>query len=389
MRKMQTISADSHTGSKPLVLYIKNLAPTSSTHNGCCSATQTSLLKGQADAAEGSATPREPMHGLRLIIKEDALPLREQPKFEALTEVARRGLLAAETWQSNRPHISLKTTIDVPLLGTAIEQNGDGLLEDSLTPVGWPLHLDGAVKQRCVHRTTTLQELDDLLSAYDMKRDLVEINYKAAQWSHRAVWNQWYMEPKRDYNLGQLWADHTTDILVIQKVTSSREVTLDDIQRVAAVAASKPTAQLPESVFLRVLETSEAIRAPPQTGSHSQRATEEYERNICENKAFAILNSQAGKTEIIKKDGGEMLVAIALDKPLADVKELVEDHTRLIAEIMQILQDKQAHPVLAQMVNPDVRDDLPISEFATASSASGSSRTRKRTQPNEPHDRFQ
>ena len=30
-------------------------------------------------AADGSATPREPMHGLRLIIKEDALPLREQP----------------------------------------------------------------------------------------------------------------------------------------------------------------------------------------------------------------------------------------------------------------------------------------------------------------------
>ena len=35
--------------------------------------------------------------------------------------------------------------------------------------------------------------------------------------------------------------------------------------------------------------------------------------SICENKAFAILNeSQAGKMEIIKKDGGEMLVAIAL-----------------------------------------------------------------------------
>ena len=84
-----------------------------------------------------------------------------------------------------------------------------------------------------------------------------------------------------------------------------------------------------------------------------------------------------------------MLVAIALDKPLADVKELVEDPTRLIAEIMQILQDKQAHPVLAQMVNPDVRDDLPISELATASSASGSSHPRRRTQPNEPYDRFQ
>ena len=98
-------------------------------------------------------------------------------------------------------------------------------------PVGWPLHLDGAVK-RCVHRTTTLQELDDLLSAYDMKRDLVEINYKAAQWSHTAVWNQWYMEPKRGYHLGQLWADHATDLT--KKVTNSTEVTLDDIRRVAA-----------------------------------------------------------------------------------------------------------------------------------------------------------
>jgi hypothetical protein len=31
-----------------------------------------------------------------------------------------------------------------------------------------------------------------------------------------------------------------------------------------------------------------------------------------------------------------------------------------------VLKDKQSHPVIAQMVNPDVRDDLPISEFATA-----------------------
>ena len=146
-------------------------------------------------AADGSSTTREPMHGLRLIMKEDALPLREQPNFEALAEVARRGLLAVETWQRNRPHISLKTTIDVLLLGTVIEQNGDGLLEDSLVPVGWPLHLDGAVKQRC--------------SAYDMKRDLLEFNYKAAQWSHRAVWNQWYMEPKRGH-LGQLWVDQAS-----------------------------------------------------------------------------------------------------------------------------------------------------------------------------------
>ena len=57
----------------------------------------------------------------------------------------------------------------MPLLGTVIEQNGDGCLEDSLMPVGWPLHLDGAVKQRYIHRAT-LRELDELLQAYDMKK---------------------------------------------------------------------------------------------------------------------------------------------------------------------------------------------------------------------------
>ena len=100
----------------------------------------------------------------------------------------------------------------------------------------------------------------------------------------------------------------------------------------------------------------------------------EQQYGVSVRKAFAIFNkSQAGKTEIIKKDRGEMLVAIALDKPL----EVVENPTRLIAEIMQILEDKQAHPVLAQMVNPDVRDDQPISELASASSASGSSQPEK------------
>jgi hypothetical protein len=56
---------------------------------------------------------------------------------------------------------------------------------------------------------------------------------------------------------------------------------------------------------------------------------------------------------------------------------------------MQILKDKQSHPVIAQMVKPDVRHDLPISEFATASSSSGGSRTQRSTQPNEQQDKFQ
>jgi hypothetical protein len=41
------------------------------------------------------------------------------------------------------------------------------------------------------------QELADLLSIYDMKRDLLELNFKAAQWTCGAVWNRWYMTPYR------------------------------------------------------------------------------------------------------------------------------------------------------------------------------------------------
>ena len=110
-----------------------------------------------------------------------------------------------DTWKCKRAQVSLKATIDVPMLGTIIEQNGDGLLEDSHMPVGWPLHIDGAVRQCCIHRAATCQELDDMLKEYDMKRDSVEINRDAPQWSHNAVWNRRYMEPKTGYTLRQLW----------------------------------------------------------------------------------------------------------------------------------------------------------------------------------------
>jgi hypothetical protein len=57
--------------------------------------------------------------------------------------------------------------------------------------------------------------------------------------------------------------------------------------------------------------------------------------------AVAILNKmQAGRSALIKKDGGEMLVAIVLDKPLAAAKALVDDPPALVKEIMQIMKDK-------------------------------------------------
>ena len=77
-----------------------------------------------------------------------------------------------------------------PVRDINFHKNGDGLLEESHMPTGWPLHIDGAVRQRCIHRDTALLELDDLLSEYDMKRDLAKINRKAPQWSHKAVLEQ-------------------------------------------------------------------------------------------------------------------------------------------------------------------------------------------------------
>ena len=135
------------------------------------------------------------------------LPATDQPQFQSLELLAGRGLLAPDTWKCKRAQVSLKATIDVPMLGTIIEENGDGLLEDSHMPVGWPLHIDGAVRQCCIHRAASLQELDDMLKEYDMKRDSVEINRDAPQWSHHAVWNRKYMEPNPGYTLEQLWAD--------------------------------------------------------------------------------------------------------------------------------------------------------------------------------------
>ena len=100
--------------------------------------------------------------------------------------VAEKGLLAPDAWNCKKLQVSLKATMDVPMLGTIIENNGDSL-DDSHMPIGWLLLIDGAVRQCCVHRYSTVQ---DMLQAYDLEKNSVEINRKASQWSHYAVWNR-------------------------------------------------------------------------------------------------------------------------------------------------------------------------------------------------------
>ena len=129
------------------------------------------------------------------------------------------------------------------------------------------------------------------------------------------------------------------------------------------------TPSLPDSQFLQALGTRGVQAVPPQTSLLTLRAKKDWERSNCENKAVAILNQmQAGKKALIKKDAGEMLLAIVLDKPLAEAQALVQDSDAFMRAITQIMQSKQSHPVIARMLNPDVRDDLPPSAHATGSS---------------------
>ena len=108
---------------------------------------------------------------------------------------------------------------------------------------------------------------------------------------------------------------------------------------------------MPESAFILALGTPALRTVPPQTGSLAQRATEEWERNLCENKAVAILEQMQAGRPALKKDGEEMLIAIALDRPLAEAKALVEAPGAFIQAITRIMQDKQNHPVIAQMIS--------------------------------------
>ena len=79
-----------------------------------------------------------------------------------------------------------------------------------------------------------------------------------------------------------------------------------------------------------------------------------------ENKAVAILAEvQAGRPTIIHKDGGEMLTAIVLDRPLAEAKALVDDPAVFTREMTRILCEKQNHPLIAQMMKPAESGDPP------------------------------
>ena len=79
---------------------------------------------------------------------------------------------------------------------------------------------------------------------------------------------------------------------------------------------------------------------------------------------------QAGRPALIQKDGGEMLIAIVLDRPLAEAKALVDDPAAFTREMTRILLAKQSHPLIAQMIKPAGSGDPPPSSSTASSTGS-------------------
>ena len=311
----------------------------------------------------GDPSSFQPMHGLKLVVKEDVVPQEQMPHFPAVEKLAANGLLAVETWNNKRAMINFKATIEVPMLGTMIESCGD-TLDESHMPLGWPMSIDGAVRQFCMHKRDTIQELNGMLAEFNLQRSSVENNRNTTLWSHNSVWNKKYMDPHPGYTLQQLW--DASEHYICRKASRSREVTEEAILQMVRELQHLPRASPPNNLFIQCLGRPQREQAPPQNAALTRRALEEWERTLCENKAVAILEKlQEGRPTLFQKDGGAMLIAIVLDRPLQEAQDLVDQPLQFLQEIKRVLDDQKSHPVLERMLRT-IQGDA-IKQEATSS----------------------
>ena len=154
-----------------------------------------------------------------------------------------------------------------------------------------------------------------------------------------------YMEPKLGYTLKQLWED--SEPTISKKTTTSCEIQTNDVLRAVAAIQNFSSPTPPDSPFLRALGTTAALKAPPQTDTLRWRNG----NALCENKL--------GRPTINHKDGGEMLIVIVLDRPLAEAKALVDDPAAFTRETTRILREKQSHPIPQMMKLAESSDPPP------------------------------
>ena len=148
------------------------------------------------------------------------MPQQQMPHFPALEKLAANGFLSVETWNNKRAMLNFKATAKVPMLGTMIESCGD-TLDESHMPLGWPLSIDGAVRQFCMHKHATIEDLNDMLAEFNLQRSS-EINGNTTLWSHNSAWNKKYMDPYPGHTLQQLW--DASEHYICRKASKSREI---------------------------------------------------------------------------------------------------------------------------------------------------------------------
>ena len=294
------------------------------------------------------STSFQPMHGLKLVIKEDVMPQEQMPDFPALEKLAANGFLAVETWNNKRAVLNFKATVEIPMLGTMIESCGD-TLDESHMPLGWPMSIDGAVRQFCMHKRDTIQELNSMLAEFNLQRSSVEINRNTTLWAHNAVWNKKWMDPYPGHTLKQLW--DASEHYICRKSARTREIPEEAIRQMIRGLQHLPPANPPDNLFVQNLGKPQRDQAPPQNVALTRRAVEEWERTLCENKAIAILDKlQEGRPALFQKDGGAMLIAIVLDRPLQEAQDLVDQPHQFLQEIKKVLDDQKTHPILERML---------------------------------------
>ena len=164
------------------------------------------------------------------------------------------------------------------MLGTIIESCGD-TLDESHMPLGWPMSIDGAVRQFCMHKRDTIQELNNMLAEFNLQRSSIEINRSTTLWSHNSVWNKKYMDPNPGHTLQQLWDD--AEHYISQKVTRSREVTEEAMLQAVRELQNLPQASPPSNLFVQTLGRPNREHVPPQNCENFRHQWDESIGLLC------------------------------------------------------------------------------------------------------------
>ena len=135
------------------------------------------------------------------------------------------------------------------------------------------------------------------------------------------------MEPLLGNDLRNMWQE--CEPAIGRKIAASYDISANDIRRCVASITTLPPPSAPESPFFLTLGTPAQQQCPPLNSTLAQRTKEEWARTLCENKAVAIIQRmQEGKPALIPKECEEILIAIALDRPLKEAQRLVENPER-------------------------------------------------------------